>query len=78
MEKRGIEIYLPLFPHDEKYKQISERFKYAFQQKGNILDIYYYNYMEIKIYSVDCLPLKKILKMKLVIIIIGPLFSNNH
>ena len=59
--KYGIK-YVSLFPPDAKYEQIFERIKYLIQRKGDILDIYYYDYMKIEIDSDEHLPSKKNIK----------------
>ena len=57
--KKVAEINLSLFYPNEKYNRMFDRIKYLISQKGNMLDVYYYNYMKIGINSDDDLPLKK-------------------
>lgn len=51
--------------------------KYPLSQKSNISDIYYLNYMKIRINSVDDLPLEKTLHIENAIILIRPIFNHN-
>lgn len=49
IEKYDGRKYWELYPPDEKYERVLERIKYLISQESNISDVYYHNYMNIKI-----------------------------
>ena len=49
IEKYDGRKYWELYPPHEKYERVLERIKYLISQESNISDVYYHNYMNIKI-----------------------------
>ena len=78
IEKRSTDPYLSSFHPNGNYERRFDRIKYLISQKSNIKDVYYHNYMKIKIKSNNELPLEKTMSIQNTIIFIRLIFSSNY